>query len=105
MGSVGRSKKIGADMAWQYFQDNLEKLKTMIGKASSSLMDACIVMCAGNFVTAAKADEIDAFFASHPLPQSTRKIAQLTESMRANAQFFDVLVASELSKKEFWSSL
>ena len=105
MGSVGRSKKVGGDIAWQYFQDNLEKIKAMIGKASSSLMDACIIMCAGGFVTAAKADEIDAFFASHPLPQSTRKIAQVTESMRANSKFLDVLEASELSKKEFWSSL
>lgn len=83
----------------------MEKIKAMIGKASSSLMDACIVMCAGGFVTAAKAVEIDAFFASHPLPQSTRKIAQVTEAMRANSKFLDVLQSSELSKKEFWASL
>jgi len=105
MGSVGRSKKVGRDIAWQYYQDNFEKIKAMIGKASSSLMDACIVMCAGGYTTAEKADEIDAFFASHPLPQSTRKIAQVTEAMRANSKFLDMLVASELAKKEFWSSL
>jgi len=77
----------------------------MIGKASSSLMDAVIVMSAGGYVTAAKADEIDAFFASHPLPQSSRKISQMTESMRANSKFLDLLQASDLAKKEFWSSL
>lgn len=105
MGSVGRSKKVGRDIAWKYFQDNFDKIRDMIGSASPSLMDACIVMCAGGYVTAEKADEIDAFFADHPLPQSTRKIAQVTESMRANSKFLDLLLASELSKKEFWSSL
>lgn len=105
MGSVGRSKRVGREIAWKYFQDNFEKIKGMIGKASSSLMDACIVMCAGGFCTNEKADEIDAFFAAHPVPSSTRKIAQVTESMRANAKFLDILMASELAKKEFWDKL
>lgn len=102
MGSVGRSKKVGREIAWQYFQDNMEKIKGMIGAASSSLMDACIVMCAGGFCTHEKADEIDAFFASNPLPSSSRKIAQVTEAMRANAKFLNVLLASDLANKSFW---
>jgi puromycin-sensitive aminopeptidase len=105
MGSVGRSKRVGHEISWQYFQDNFDKIKGMIGNASSSLMDACIVMCAGGFCSNKKADEIDAFFATHPLPSSTRKIAQVTESMRANAKFLDILLASELSQKEFWDKL
>jgi puromycin-sensitive aminopeptidase len=105
MGSVGRSKRVGREIAWKFFQDNFVKIKGMIEKASSSLMDACIVMCAGGFCTNDKADEIDAFFAGNPVPSSTRKIAQLTESMRANAKFLSLILASELSNTDFWEKL
>ena len=105
MGSVSRSKRVGREIAWNYYQDNFEKIKKMIGKASSSLMDACIVMCAGSFCTNEKADEIDAFFAAHPVPSSSRKIAQVTEGMRANAKFLDLILASDLKKPDFWSGL
>ena len=77
----------------------------MISKASPSLMDACIVSCAGGFCSFEKADEIDAFFAMNPCPSNARKIAQTTENMRANAKFLQMLQASALSKDEFWASL
>jgi puromycin-sensitive aminopeptidase len=105
MGSVGRSKHGGREMAWQYFQDHLDTIKSMIGTASPSLMDACIVSCAGGFCTRERADEVDAFFAAHPLPSSSRKISQVTEQMRANAKFLDALLASELSDPKFWDTL
>jgi hypothetical protein len=105
MGSVGRSNRIGREISWKYFEDNFEKIKSMIANASSSLMDACIVMCAGGFSTYNMADEIDAFFESHPLPSNTRKIAQLTEGMRASAKFLDTLLSSELVNRDFWDNL
>jgi puromycin-sensitive aminopeptidase len=77
----------------------------MLGKSAASLMDACIVMCAGSFSTVAKADEITAYFEANPLPNNHRKISQLTEGMRANGNFLAVLKASQLSKAEFWTSL
>lgn len=77
----------------------------MISNASYSLKDACIVMCAGSFCTKEKANEIDAFFAAHPLPSSTRNIAQITESMRANAKFLVIPMASDRAKKEFWDKV
>jgi puromycin-sensitive aminopeptidase len=105
MGSVGRSSKEGREISWQFYQDNIDHLRGMIGKGSASLMDACIVSCAGGFCSKQKADEIDAFFASNPVPSSVRKIAQTTESMRANGNFLETLQASPLSKKEFWDAL
>jgi puromycin-sensitive aminopeptidase len=105
MGSVGHSSAEGREISWKYFQDNFEKIQGMLGKAAPSMMDACIVMCAGAFCTKEKADEITAFFEAHPLPNNHRKISQTTESMRANAKFLDVLKASELSKVEFWAVL
>jgi puromycin-sensitive aminopeptidase len=105
MGSVGHSSREGREISWQYFQDNFDRIKVMLGKAAPSLMDACIVMCAGGFSTKEKADEITAFFEAHPLPNNHRKISQTVESMSANAKFLDVLKASQLSKADFWSGL
>lgn len=105
MGSVGRSSREGREISWTYYQENFAKIKTMLGKANSSLMDACIVMCAGGFCSREKADEIEDFFTKNPLPNSTRKLAQTTEAMRANAKFLDILVASPLSEDGFWAKL
>jgi hypothetical protein len=105
MGSVGRSSREGREISWKFLQDNFDKIRGMIGKSSPSLMDACIVCCAGSFCSRTKADEIDTFFKEHPLPSSARKIAQTTENMRANAKFLDMLQTSALSKDDFWKSL
>jgi len=105
MGSVGRSSKEGREISWAWFQSNFEKIRGMIGKGAPSLIDACIVSCAGSFCSKEIADEIDAFFQAHPLPSSARKISQTTENMRANANFLEALQASPLSTDEFWASL
>lgn len=105
MGSVGRSGHGGRHVAWQFFQDNFDHIRSMLAKANPALMDACIVMCAGGFASIEKANEIDAFFKEHPLPSNTRKIAQTTEHMRANGQLLKVLQESPLSTPEFWEQL
>lgn len=105
MGSVGRSSLEGREISWKYYKDNFDKIGSMIGKGSASLMDACIVSCAGAFCSMEKADEIDAFFTEHPLPRSARKIAQTTENMRTNAKFLAVLKTSQLGTDEFWANL
>lgn len=105
MGSVGRSNKEGREISWAFYKSNFEKLNGMIGKGSPSLMDACIVSCAGAFCSKEKADEIEAFFKENSLPKSARKISQLIESMRTNAAFLDMLQKSELSNASFWKSL
>ena len=92
-------------MSWKYLQDKFDHIQGMLGKANPSLMDAVIVMCAGGFCSREKADEIEAFFQAHPVPQSSRKIAQTTEAMRANAKFMDILQASPLSQDSFWAAL
>jgi aminopeptidase N len=103
MGSVGRSGKHGREASWKYFQDHRERLSQMLENASASLMDALIVCCAGSFI--AKAEEIHAFFEKHPYPKNARKIAQMTENLRANGKLLATLQASGLSNAEFWESL
>ena len=105
MGSVGRSGLAGRQVAWQYFKDNFSRIESMVSKASPSIMGACIVMCAGGFCSREMADEIDAFFETHPVPLNTRKISQTTENMRSNAKFMDTIKASALATEDFWASL
>mmetsp|Transcript_7191 Transcript_7191/g.14760 ORF Transcript_7191/g.14760 Transcript_7191/m.14760 type:complete len:905 (-) Transcript_7191:134-2848(-) len=105
MGSVSHSSNEGRHIAWEFFKDNFEAIKKFIGNASPSLMDAVIVSCAGGYCSDEKAEEIDVFFKSHPVPKSSRKIQQTLENMRANAKFLGMLRASALSKEEFWSAL
>jgi len=101
IGSVTGSIE-GAEMAWSYFQENFEIIKTMFAKASPSLMAAMIVSSIGHFCTAARADEIDAFFQSHPLPSSARRISQALENMRANAAMLKQIGSSGLAQGTFW---
>lgn len=105
MGSVGHSSRVGAEIAWQFFQDHFQTIRGMIGKGSPSLMDACIVNCAGGFCSDSKADEIESFFKANPLPSSARKIAQCVEGMRTNAKFLQKIQQSDLSSDAFWGSL
>ena len=103
IGSVGRSGKDGRQLSWRYFQENHLRIAAMLANASPSLMDAVIVYSAGGFIS--KADEIEEFFKKNPYPKNARKIAQMTENMRANGKFLATLQASGLSKAEFWGSL
>ena len=105
IGSVSRSGKSGRDLSWQYFQDNHERLAEMLASASPSLLDAVIIFSAGGFCSLEKADEITKFFTENPYPKNERKIAQMTENMRANGKFLKILQASDLSKDDFWRSL
>jgi puromycin-sensitive aminopeptidase len=92
-------------VAWTYFQEHHKRLAEMLGKASPSLMDAVIVTCAGSFCTIEKADEITEFFKENPYPKNERKIAQMTENMRANGKYLASLQSSSLSQPAFWASL
>eukprot|EP00560_Eucampia_antarctica_P008788 CAMPEP_0197828290 /NCGR_PEP_ID=MMETSP1437-20131217/4888_1 /TAXON_ID=49252 ORGANISM="Eucampia antarctica, Strain CCMP1452" /NCGR_SAMPLE_ID=MMETSP1437 /ASSEMBLY_ACC=CAM_ASM_001096 /LENGTH=878 /DNA_ID=CAMNT_0043429459 /DNA_START=39 /DNA_END=2672 /DNA_ORIENTATION=- len=87
MGSVGSSRE-GREISWSFFKTNFEAVRAKIGKGSPSLMDACIVNCAGSFCSEEKADEIEAFFQDKGLVQNARKIAQTLENMRTNAKFW-----------------
>jgi puromycin-sensitive aminopeptidase len=78
-------------------------IKQMLAKASPSLMDAVIVNCISRFCTAERADEIEAYFNSHPLPQSSRRISQSLENMRANAKMLEAVGSSQLASADFWN--
>lgn len=75
----------------------------MLAKASPSLMDAVIINSVNRFCTAAKADEIEAFFKANPLPQSERRISQSVEVMRTSNQMLEAIAKSKLADASFWT--
>jgi len=105
IGSVSRSGKQGREIAWKYFQSNHERLQAMIANASPSLMDAVIMYSAGGFATLEKAEEITNFFKANPYPKNERKVAQMTENMRANGKMLVNLQESDLSKPQFFDEI
>ena len=105
MGAVRSSSREGRLIAWNFLQANFSAVKTMIGNANASLMDAVIVSCAGGFCSNEMADEIEAFFKENPVPRSSRKIQQTLENMRSNAKFLELLQSSDLKSEEFWTSI
>jgi len=102
LGSVHYSGSIGAEMSWQYYKDNFQRLTNMLGNASASLMSACIGFSCGGFCKAAKADDIESFFNANPVKGSERKIAQIIEGIKGNAIFVERLENSQLKEKAFW---
>jgi hypothetical protein len=65
-------------------------------------MDAVIINCTSRFCTAARADEIEAFFAANPLPSSTRRISQTIEVMRTNAAMLARIQKSSLANPAYF---
>jgi aminopeptidase N len=104
MSSVSVSSKEGPYLAWQFFQENFEKISST-SVQSPPLMCATIRACAGGLASFEEADEIEAFFKNNPVPGCERTIAQLLEEVRNSAKFSLYLQDSQLSSPEFWSSL
>lgn len=102
IGGVASSAR-GTELAWQYFKDNFDFIKERLSKAAPALMDAVIVNVISRFVTQQQADSVVEFFASHPLPSSSRRISQTVETMRTNAQLGQVIGQSRLVTAAFWA--
>jgi aminopeptidase N len=97
IGSVA-TDAAGAQLAWKYFQDNFEVIKTKLAKANSSLMDAVITFTCNRFCTTEKANEIQEYFDKNPLPSNARRIGQLLENIRTSALFVERIKNSNFEK-------
>ncbi len=84
----------GMESTWAFFQANLPLYQEKLSKAGGSLMDACITGACSGFATAAKAAEVEAFFAANPLPKNERKVSQTLEAIRNNCAFLDSFLSS-----------
>jgi len=96
MMSVQGSGPVGADVAWQFVQDNFEQLSKKIGLGSPALLYAVIACCSQGKSTKSRADEVEKFFLEKHKASVKRcrpKIVQMLERMRNMASFVETLVS------------
>jgi aminopeptidase N len=101
VGAVRASNTEGQEIAWTWIRENFPKCKERLAKASPSLLASVVNQaCAGN-VSTARADEIEKVYGS--IPNISRIMAQLCESIRSNAAFLDREKASgQVNKPDIW---
>jgi UDP-glucose 4-epimerase len=103
MGTVSQSGKEGAQLAFDYFKENLDLIRSMLSKASPSLMDAVIINSCGGFSTLERAAELEAFFQENPFPSSKRRIENMLENMRNAGAMLVKVKQSPLVEDSFWA--
>lgn len=91
----------GSQLVWDYFKNNFEYLKDKLKTASPSLLAAVIVNSV-NFCSNERAQEVEAFFEANPVPQCSRRIAQLLEGMRNAGAMLENVRATKLATAAFW---
>merc|ERR1711865_412005 len=102
--SVGSSGPGGAQLAWEWYQNNLEDVKSRTG-AALSIYSHVVTACSSFFVTAEKVAEVEAFFEANPQPSAARRISQNLEGMKANVAWLEFLLEGKLSQDGFFDFL
>ena len=75
----------GRDMVWQFVKENWAELDRRYGKGGFAVMR--LVETTGRFTTAARAEEVEAFFAANPAPSAARTLQQSLERIRLNERW------------------
>jgi len=83
--SCGSSSK-GRELTWKFFSENFAEFEKRLS-SSMMLMDRLVSYSIDGFTSEEKAQEIEKFFAAHPVPSAERSIKQGLESIRANAKW------------------
>merc|ERR1711924_231600 len=98
---VATSGQAGFELAWKWFQDNFEAIKTKLS-TGLGLLGGLIGLCASKFVTEEKIQEVEKFFEEHPMPNQQRKISQVIESARTNAKWLESMQAGKMGDDGFF---
>ena len=85
--AVGGNLK-GRHAAWRFVQDNWAEFDRRYGDGGFGIMR--LVSVCGNFVDAAKIEEVETFFAEHPAPAAERTIRQALERIRLNSRWLEL---------------
>jgi len=100
IGSVRKSGRVGADLAWDWIGINLSRCQDRVAKANPALLASVVISASGGSVSGIRASEIETRF--NNLTSIKRNIAQLVEGIRSNAEFVkrtcrsDILLYSPL---------
>jgi puromycin-sensitive aminopeptidase len=80
--------RYGREMAWQFLQDRWDEFDRRYGKGGF-LLARLISSTTENFTTEDRAQEVEAFFGSHPVPAAERAIQQSLERIRSNTGWLE----------------
>ena len=86
VGGVAANPK-GRDLAWEFVKSNWGEFDRRYGGGGFGLMR--LVSICSHFNSQEKADEIDSFFAEHPVPAAERTIRQALERVRLNIKWLE----------------
>jgi puromycin-sensitive aminopeptidase len=105
MNSVSSSDHIGANIAWKFYKDNIERIKSMLSTSIPWTMNSIILSCCSKFHTFDMANDIKTFFELNPNEKAERTITQTIERIRIAANFDEKIKNSKFVESEFWSNL
>ncbi|XP_048758250.1 puromycin-sensitive aminopeptidase-like isoform X2 [Ostrea edulis] len=77
----------GRELCWQFLQDRWTDLHDRY--KGGFLLSRLVEVSTENFVTEARAKEVEKFFESHPAPAAERKIQQSVENILLNAKWME----------------
>jgi len=100
--SVSRSCTGGAQLAWEWFHANRADLQP---NTNVGIMQSIVSACSGQFVTAEKVAEVEAYFEKEPMESAKRKISQNLEGMNTSVAFLEHLLQGKLSQEGFFDFL
>ena len=86
VGGVAANPK-GRDLAWEFVKSNWGEFDRRYGGGGFGLMR--LVSICSHFNSQEKADEVDSFFAEHPVPAAERTIRQALERVRLNIKWLE----------------
>jgi len=84
MSGIG-SSKLGREMAWAWFTANFEMVQQKFCKGQNFIISGILNGMLGGHSNHRQVAEFKTFFADHPIPQATRTINQLSESIGIKA--------------------
>ncbi|XP_062591652.1 puromycin-sensitive aminopeptidase-like [Saccostrea cucullata] len=77
----------GREICWQFVQDKWSELHERY--KGGFLLSRLVELSTENFVTEARAKEVEKFFEAHPAPAAERKVQQSVENIRLNAKWME----------------
>jgi len=79
---------LGRDMTWKWLQDNWSELEKRYGEAGGHI-PRIIGYTVNGFTTEERANEVETFFANHPVAIAERTIKQSLETIRSTAKWLN----------------
>jgi aminopeptidase N/puromycin-sensitive aminopeptidase len=80
---IGLEVTANRDQVWQYMKDNWDKVKAQL----TTTFGGYVVGATGSFCTAAARDDVQSFFAAHPVPASDVELRHAVERINGCIEF------------------